>query len=82
MTDKKSKPSIPKGRGALCCPTRIRTWTDRTKIWSAAITPLDNLSKAPYVHWHYNQSITIAFAQSDARFENAKIRLFFEMAEK
>jgi hypothetical protein len=43
---------------------------------------LDNLSKAPYVHWHYNQSITIAFAQSDARFENAKIRLFFEMAEK
>jgi len=43
---------------------------------------LDNLSKAPNAHWHYNQSLTIAFAQSDARFENAKIRLFFEMAEK
>ena len=27
---------------AFCCPTRTRTWTDRTKIWSAAITPLDN----------------------------------------
>lgn len=26
------------------CPTRIRTWTDRTKIWSAAITPLDKLT--------------------------------------
>lgn len=25
-----------------CCPTRIRTWTGRTKICSATVTPSDN----------------------------------------
>ncbi len=25
----------------MCCPTRIRTWTGRTKICSATITPSD-----------------------------------------
>jgi hypothetical protein len=29
---------------ALGCPTRIRTWTGRTKICSATVTLSDNLS--------------------------------------
>ncbi len=45
--DKKKKPlKLLKLKGLFnykCCPTRIRTWTDRTKIWSAAITPLNKL---------------------------------------
>gem|GEM_PF-5647981 len=69
-------------RSFLCCPTRTRTQTDRTRICSATITPLDNLSSDEnhvpmlrvqrYLNFHSKQM----FVEKKQRIEKTSYDIF------
>ena len=48
-------PQCCKALSSPCCPTRIRTWTDRTKICCATITQWDNRHCSPTTALRYRR---------------------------